>query len=107
MTDRRFRPLLAMLPLLLQACAPGRVPEVKPQAVVRLAGSVAQEVRLAEIRKQIAKVCPVPLTDAELERAAAFLEAHASDAAAIAVVGDLSLLDEQTRVCRSLKVTNH
>ncbi|WP_428988637.1 hypothetical protein [Methylocapsa aurea] len=59
--------------------------------------------RKAEIARQLARLCPVPLNDAALDRAADYVETH-RDAGAVAIVNDLSRLDGEARVCRGMKV---
>lgn len=97
---RAPRPLaLLSLPILmlsLQACAPDR-PE--PAAVIRaIAAKPTREARKAEIVRRLAPVCPTPLSDSALERAAVFVETH-RDADSVAIVGDLSRLDAESRAC--------
>jgi hypothetical protein len=60
------------------------------------------DARRAEIRRQIAKVCPVPLTADELERAAAIVEARGGDGEVAWLGGRLYTVDGQARVCRGL-----
>jgi hypothetical protein len=98
---RRLPALLAltMLMLSLQACADANPP---PAAVVRaIAAQPTREARTAEIARRLAAVCPTPLADAALERAAAFVETH-RDASSVAIVRDLSRLDAEARACRSI-----
>jgi hypothetical protein len=59
--------------------------------------------RKAEIARQLARLCPVPLSDAALERAAAYVETH-RDAGSLAIVNDLSRLDAEARICRGSKI---
>ncbi len=89
------------LMLSLQACDGER-----PAPVAAVRTVLAQDTpaaRRAEIRRQLSRLCPVPLSDAALERAAAFVETH-RDAGAVAIVQDLSRLDGEARVCRGIKV---
>ena len=98
MRVHRSRPLLLIPLLLLPACAPVNQ-RPSPVAVVRLPAVTDPAARRAEIKRQLARVCPVPLDDARLERAAAFVLAHPE---AAPIVGDLSALDAQARACRGL-----
>ena len=59
--------------------------------------------RRAYIKKVIARACPVPLTDAERDRAADFVMANAANMEAQWVAGKLDLLDAASVVCRSGK----
>lgn len=93
--------LLPILTLSLQACDDARQ---APVAAVRTV--LAQDTpatRRAEIRRQLARLCPVPLSAAALEHAAAYVETH-RDAGAVAIVQDLSRLDAEARVCRGIRV---
>jgi hypothetical protein len=97
MSALKFLPLLPILTLSLQACAPER-----PEPIAAIRTVLAQDTpaaRKAEIRRQLAKICPVPLSDVALERAAAYVETH-RDAGAVVIVRDLSRLDAEARVCR-------
>lgn len=76
--------------------------ERPPIAAIRAVQAQATpEARRAEIRRQLARICPTPLSDADLERAAAFVETH-RDKDAVAIVRELSRLDAEARVCRGL-----
>lgn len=104
MSARPFRPLLMIPMLLLGSCAPSDPP---PLAVVtpRLASVISEatpKARRAEIRRQLAALCPSPLTDAELERAAQFVETHRSRGA-VWIAGRLSRMDDEARICRGAK----
>jgi hypothetical protein len=97
MSAHKSLPLLAILMLSLGACGPER-----PEPVAAIRTVLAQDTpaaRKAEIRRQLAKICPVPLSDVALERAAAYVETH-RDAGAVVIVRDLSRLDAEARVCR-------
>lgn len=92
--------LLTILTPWLAACAPERP---APVAMVRtVLAQDAPTARRAEIRRQLAKICPVPLSDAALERAAAYVETH-RDAGTVAIVQDLARLDAEARVCRGME----
>lgn len=56
--------------------------------------------RKAEIRKQLAPLCPAPMTAAELNDTANYLDAH-RDAAPLAQ--RLLRFDKQTSICRTGK----
>jgi hypothetical protein len=56
--------------------------------------------RAAEIKRQLAPICPNPLPAASLNRAADYLDAHAD---AFPVVSDLDRLDREARLCRGMK----
>ena len=58
----------------------------------------------AGIKAKIARACPAPLTNAELERAAVYVLAHAVDLEAVWVVGRLDRMDAETRICRGATV---
>jgi hypothetical protein len=61
------------------------------------------EVRRAEIKRQLSRICPVPLSDDALEQAARYVETH-RDQDALAIVNALSRLDAEARVCRGQDV---
>jgi hypothetical protein len=91
---------LMILTFLLGACEDGKAP---PVAVVKTV--LAQDTpaaRKAEIRRQLAALCPTPLSDDDLERAAAYVESQ-RDKGAIWIVKRLSRLDAETRICRDMK----
>lgn len=89
-----------MLTSSLAGCAAGRP---APTAVIRPSAQSTAAARKAEIARQLARLCPVPLSDAALDRAADYAEAH-PDKDALAIVNDLSRLDAEARVCRGIKV---
>lgn len=90
-----------MLTSSLAGCAPERP---APTAVIRtVLAQPTAAARKAEIRRQLARLCPVPLSDAALERAAAYVETH-RDAGALAIVNDLARLDGEARVCRGMDI---
>jgi hypothetical protein len=92
-------PLTILTPL-LASCEAERAPPVAAVRTVLAQNTPAA--RKAEIRRQLAAVCPTPLSDDELERAAAYVEAH-RDKGAIWIVKRLSRLDAETRICRDMK----
>lgn len=96
--------LSLMIPILsLAACDDGGPPPIA--AVRAVTAQTTPEARKAEIKRQLARICPTPLGDADLERAAAFVETH-RDKDAVAIVRDLSRLDAEARVCRGAQAAN-
>lgn len=89
--------ILTILTPLLAACGPERPPPVA--AIRTVLARPTAETRRAEIKRQLSRICPVPLSDDALERAARFVEAH-RDKDALAIVNELSRLDAEARVCR-------
>lgn len=88
---------LTILTPWLAACAPERPPPIA--AIQAINGKTTPEARRAEIRRQLSRICPVPLSDDALERAARYIETH-RDKDAVAIVNALSRLDAEARVCR-------
>lgn len=97
-----FPPLLLLLAISPQGCERGPVQSAAPAASVKTSAATV-EARKAEIRAQIAKVCPVILRPSELERAATLVDRLASDAEVIATVQRLFRFDSEARVCRGLQ----
>lgn len=95
------RLILISLPILLASCASGPQPTAPPVAAVRTTGTTA-DARRAEIRRQIAKACPAPLAQSELERAASLVERLSADADVFALVKRLNKFDLETRICRGV-----
>lgn len=89
--------ILTILTPWLAACDPERPPPVA--AIQAVQGKPTPEARKADIRRQLSRICPVPLSDAALERAALYIERH-RDKDAVAIVNELSRLDAEARVCR-------
>jgi hypothetical protein len=89
-----------MLTPLLASCDGERAPATA--AVRTVLAQDSPTARKAEIRLQLAALCPAPLGDDELERAAIYVEAH-RDKGAIWIVGRLSRMDAETRICRNMK----
>jgi hypothetical protein len=87
--------------LSLQACAIGKPPP--PVAAISAPAQATPAARIAEIKRQLARLCPTPLDDAALERAAAYVETH-RDKDVVAIVDDLSRLDGESRICRGLNI---
>jgi len=96
-----FRLLPIALPILLAGCASGQRQIAPPVAAIRTQATT-HDARRAEIKRQIAKVCPVVLTPAELDRFAALVERLAADADVVAVVRRLFRFDSEARVCRGI-----
>jgi hypothetical protein len=93
-------PLMILTPLLGACEDANRAP---PLAAVRTILALdTPAARKAEIRRQLAALCPTPLSDADLETAAAYVEAH-RDKGAVAIVRALSRLDAEARTCRDMK----
>jgi hypothetical protein len=80
---------------LLPSCAPE--PPASPLAIAVAPAETSGAARRAEILRQIRAICPTPMTAAELTAAADYLEAHPD---ALALVGRLNLMDQQSRICR-------
>jgi hypothetical protein len=93
--------ILTIPTFLLSACEDGRPPPVA--AIRAIEAQPTPEARKAEIRRQLARICPAPLSDVALERAASFIGAH-RDKDAVAIIHDLSRLDAETQVCRGIEV---
>lgn len=55
------------------------------------------------IKQKLSRICPVPMTDAELERAAVYLESNASSLESQWVVGRLDRFDAESHICRGIK----
>ncbi len=98
----RLSRLLPLLPLiLLGACAPEPTQIAKPVPAFRTAGATAAE-RRAEIKRQIAKVCPAKMTPAELDQAADVVERYKGDADVVALVNRIFRFDTEARICRGV-----
>src|SRR5437763_1704051 len=95
--------ILTILTPLLAACAPDDM-RAPATAIVTGLQNLPEVERRAEIRRQLSAVCPVPLDDAALDRAADVVVKYAKDKAVTAIVKDLSRLDNQARVCRGEKI---
>jgi hypothetical protein len=89
--------ILVILTPWLAACDPERPRPVA--AIQAVQGKTTPKVRKAEIRRQLSPICPVPLSDGALERAARYVETH-RDKDAVTIVNALSHLDAEARVCR-------
>lgn len=92
--------LAATLATLLPGCAPdGQT----PRAALDMVKGLPPVDRRAVIKSKLARVCPAPLSDAELERAASYVEANAASLEAAWIVGRLDRFDAETRICRGAK----
>lgn len=82
-------------------CTSAQQQTAPPVAAVKTT-SLTKEARIAEIKAQIAKVCPKNMTPAELDRAAALVERLARDGEVVAVVKRLFQFDSEARACRGI-----
>ncbi|WP_457797655.1 hypothetical protein [Methylocystis sp. S23] len=75
--------------------------------LISLAGceSVQQNkpVLKSEIKVGLSRICNVPLTSQNLERAARVVERYAHDPDVVGAIDDLDAQDQQARICRSMK----
>jgi len=94
---RAFRLLLLIPMTLLASCAPSDPPPARAVAAVLSEG--APSARKAAIRRQLAAICPTPLSDDELEWAAQFVEENRSKGA-VWITGRLLTMHRETRICR-------
>lgn len=90
--------LAAMLALSLTGCA-----EENPAPALTALKDRSPVERRAIIKSKLSHVCPAPLTDAELERAAVYVETNAASLESQWVVGRLDRFDAETRICRGIK----
>lgn len=90
--------LAATLAPLLIGCAPD-----EPRAVLDTVKGLPPAERRAVIKTKLARICPVPLSDAELERAAIYVELNAASLESQWLVGRLDRMDAEARVCRGAK----
>lgn len=99
----RFQACLILLPMLtsLLASCEQRDPAlaVLTPAVSSVLSESSAPARRAAIKAQWRAVCPVPLTDDELEWAAQFVEENRSKGA-VWIAGRLLKMDRQTNKCR-------
>ena len=92
----------ALIPLLwLGGCASAPPPIAPPLAAIR-AEATTPAARRAEIVRQIAPVCPAPMTPGELDALATRLEASPNDAGLRATAARLDRSDREARACRGL-----
>ena len=97
---RGFLPLLTILTSLLASCAPNDPPPAQAVGVVLSERTPAA--RKAAIRRQLAAMCPTPLSDDDLERAAQFVEENRSQGAAW-IAGRLLKMHRESKICRGVK----
>lgn len=90
--------LAILAPIFLAGCASG-----SQEGPVIGATHATRTERIKYIRQVIARACPSPLNNEELERAAKFVLSHRSDVEAVWVTGRLDKMDLETRVCRGRK----
>jgi len=90
--------LAAMLAPLLIACE-----DENPRAALDTLKSRPQAERRAVIKQKLSRICPVPMSDSELERAAVYVERHAASLQARWIVGRLDRFDAESRICRGNK----
>lgn len=91
--------LLPILALSLSSCVQEQKAALA-KAAVTVKAMPAGDSRKAEIRRQLAAICPQPLGPASLNRMADFLESHANDLRAIDIINDLDRLDREATICR-------
>lgn len=91
-----------LLAVLLLISLPGCAPDETRAALDTVRGLPPAERRVI-IKTKLARICPVPLTDAELERAAVYVEANAASIEASWIVGRLDRFDAESRICRGAK----
>ena len=92
--------LAGALLILLPGCAPD---DLTPRVALATARSLPPAERRIVIKKALSRVCPVPLTNAELERAAVYVEMNAASLESQWLVGRLDRMDAETRICRGIK----
>ena len=94
-----FLSLLMTLSILLASCAPS---ETQPaQAIAAVLSEPTPAARKRVIHRQLAAICPTPLTDEELEWAAQFVEENRSKGAAW-IAGRLLRMQRETKICRGM-----
>lgn len=98
MNARSFLPGLMMLALWLPGCA--KSPDVAPPVATVRATQSDAAARRAEIKRQLAKLCPTALTGAELERLATVIERYPADVDVKAIVQRQDRMDDETALCR-------
>jgi hypothetical protein len=94
---RAFRLLLLIPMILLASCAPSDPQSTRAVAAVLSEG--APSARKAAIRRQLAAICPTPLSDDELEWAAQFVEENRSRGT-VWIAGRLLRMHRETTICR-------
>jgi len=86
-----------MLTTLLAACE-----DANPGAALTILKNRPRAERRAVIKHKLSRICPVPMTDAELERAAVYVESNAASLESRWVVGRLDRFDAESRICRGI-----
>jgi len=86
------------LPISLAGCAPDEA-----TAVLTTIRTAPPGTRRAAIKRSLARICPAPMSNDDLERAADFVEQRALDPEAVWVVRRLDRMDIETRICRGVK----
>ena len=94
---RAFRLLLLIPMTLLASCAPSDPPP--DRAVAAVLSDKTPAARKAAIRRQLAAICPAPLSDDELEWAAQFVEENRARGA-VWIAGRLLRMHRETMICR-------
>lgn len=94
---RGLRLLLLILTISLANCAPSEPPPAR--AVVAVLSEKTPATRKAAIRRQLAALCPTPLSEDELEWAAQFVEENQSKGA-VWITGRLLKMHRETKICR-------
>lgn len=92
-----------LLAALLLTSLPGCAPDEQTRAVLATARNLPPANRRIIIKTKLSRICPVPLSNAELERAANYVLANADDFEALWLVGRLDKFDAETRICRGAK----
>jgi hypothetical protein len=92
-----FRYLLLIPMTLLASCAPSEPPPAR--AVAAVLSERTPSARKAAIRRQLAAICPTPLSDDELEWAAQFVEENRSRGT-VWIAGRLLRMHRETTICR-------
>jgi hypothetical protein len=97
MRAQAFRLLLPILTISLASCELNEPPPTR--AVVAVLSERTPTVRKAAIRRELAALCPAPLSSDELEWAAQFVEENRSRGA-VWVTGRLLRMHRETKICR-------
>lgn len=99
MRAQTFWLLLLTLTISLASCAPN---DSQPaQAIAAVLSEPTPAARKRIIHRQLAAICPTPLTDDELEWAAQFVEENRSKGAAW-IAGRLLRMQRETKICRGM-----
>lgn len=89
--------LLLILTILLASCAPSEPPPAR--AVAGVPSERTPSGRKAATRRQLAPLCPTPLSGDELEWAAQFVEKNRSKGV-VRITGRLVRMHRETKICR-------